>query len=98
MFALQKESGFTTEIRAKPEYHKFLIGRGGCNVRKLRESTGARVIFPSVQDTDQELITIMGKKDSVDSAKKELELRIKSLVSNVVFVELRIKNWVTKVW
>ena len=77
----QKESGFTVEVRAKPEYHKFLIGRGGSNIRKVRESTGARVIFPTNKDTDREQITIIGTKESVDKAKIELELLIKDLVS-----------------
>ena len=31
----QKESSFTAEVKAKPQYHKFLIGRGGANIRKV---------------------------------------------------------------
>ena len=69
------------EIRCRPEYHKFLIGKGGGNIRQLRESTGARIVFPSTQDTDSELITVMGKKEAVEVAKKELEERIQGLVS-----------------
>ncbi|KAJ3600132.1 hypothetical protein NHX12_034082, partial [Muraenolepis orangiensis] len=40
----------TAELRAKPEYHKFLIGKGGANIRKVRDSTGARIIFPMSLD------------------------------------------------
>ena len=47
---------------------------------QVRERTGARVIFPSHDDDNQELITIIGKKEAVDQAKAELEGRIKSLV------------------
>ena len=79
-FTLQKESGHTCEIRAKPEYHKFLIGRGGSNIRKVRENTGARVIFPTSSDADRELITIMGKKESAEQAKAHIEELIKDLV------------------
>ena len=68
------------EIRCRPEYHKFLIGRGGTNIRKVRESTGARVIFPTAQDPDTELITVMGKEDSVKEARQQLEDLIKDLV------------------
>lgn len=46
----------------------------------MREKTGARVIFPSSEDTDQETIVIIVKKESVDEAKKELESLIKNLV------------------
>ncbi|KAK3594419.1 hypothetical protein CHS0354_037444 [Potamilus streckersoni] len=86
---LKKEASHTTEIRAKPEYHKFLIGRGGSNIRKVREKTGARVIFPTSQDTDQEIITIIGTKDQVEKAKAELESSIKNL-DNIVEGEVNV--------
>ncbi|KAK7477919.1 hypothetical protein BaRGS_00030828, partial [Batillaria attramentaria] len=85
----KKESSFTAEVHAKPQYHKFLIGRGGANIRKVRESTGARIVFPVSGDADQELITIMGKEESVKEAKKELEALIKSL-DNVVELEMNV--------
>ena len=66
-------------IRAKPEHHKFLIGRQGVNIQSVRDKTGARIIFPSEKDDDREVITILGTKESVASAKKELESRIKDL-------------------
>ncbi|KAL4221822.1 hypothetical protein ACF0H5_020076 [Mactra antiquata] len=71
------------EIRAKAEYHKFLIGRGGSKIRKVRESTGARIIFPSQDDADQELITIIGTKEGVATAKTEILALIKDL-DNIV--------------
>ena len=61
-----------------------MIGRGGTNIREVRERTGARIIFPTSNDADQEIITIIGRQDSVDNAKKELEMRIKDLVSDLV--------------
>ncbi|XP_012680775.1 high density lipoprotein binding protein a [Clupea harengus] len=73
----------TAELRAKPEYHKFLIGKGGANIRKVRDSTGARIIFPTPDDQDQELITVVGTEEAVREAQKELEILIKSL-DNVV--------------
>ncbi|XP_070687677.1 high density lipoprotein binding protein a isoform X2 [Pempheris klunzingeri] len=73
----------TAELRAKPEYHKFLIGKGGGNIRKVRDSTGARIIFPTAEDKDQELITVIGTEEAVREAQKELEELIKSL-DNVV--------------
>ncbi|KAM8890070.1 high density lipoprotein binding protein a [Synchiropus picturatus] len=73
----------TAELRAKPEYHKFLIGKGGGNIRKVRDSTGARIIFPTAEDQDQELITVIGTEEAVREARKELEELIKGL-DNVV--------------
>uniref|UniRef100_A0A672SEV3 Vigilin n=1 Tax=Sinocyclocheilus grahami TaxID=75366 RepID=A0A672SEV3_SINGR len=73
----------TVELRAKPEYHKFLIGKGGGNIRKVRDNTGARILFPTADDKDQELITVIGTEEAVAEAQKELEALIKSL-DNVV--------------
>ena len=80
MSLLQKEQSYTVELKAKPEYHKFLIGRGGANIRKVRENTGARVIFPNHNDSDQETITIIGRESEVKKAKEELQESIKNLV------------------
>lgn len=76
----QQVNNFTAELQAKPEYHKFLIGRGGANIRRVRDRTGARIIFPSPDDTEQELITIVGKEEAVRQAQKELENLVKNLV------------------
>uniref|UniRef100_A0A8C2CY64 Vigilin n=1 Tax=Cyprinus carpio TaxID=7962 RepID=A0A8C2CY64_CYPCA len=73
-------NNFSVELQAKPEYHKFLIGRGGANIRRVRDRTGARIIFPSPDELEQEHITIMGKEEAVWLAQKELETLIKNLV------------------
>ncbi len=31
----QEANNHTLELRCKPEYHRFLIGRGGANIRKV---------------------------------------------------------------
>ena len=85
----RKDSGHTCEVRCKPEYHKFLIGRGGVNIKKVRDSTGARVIFPSPDDQDKHLIIVMGKKENVEQARAELELLIKDL-DNITEGELSV--------
>ncbi|XP_026539698.1 vigilin-like [Notechis scutatus] len=73
----------SVELHAKPDYHKFLIGRGGANIRKVRDRTGARIIFPTPEDKDQDIITIMGKEDAVRQAQQELESLIHNL-DNVI--------------
>ncbi|XP_040887218.1 vigilin [Toxotes jaculatrix] len=85
-------NNFTAELQAKPEYHKFLIGRGGANIRRVRDKTGARIIFPSPDDTEQELITIVGKEEAVRQAQKELESLVKNLddvVEDTMVVDIR---------
>ena len=72
-------SSFTAEIRCKVQHHKFLIGKNGATIHKLRDSTGARIIFPGAKDDDKEIITIIGKKEQVAAAKSSLEATIKDL-------------------
>jgi len=66
-------------VRAKPEHHKFLIGRQGVNIQKIRDETRARIIFPSEKDEDREVITLLGTNEAVAAAKLELEAKIKEL-------------------
>jgi len=76
-------SGVTMEIRAKPQHHKFLIGKAGIHIQKIRDDTGARIIFPGSNDTDKEAIVIIGTQQAVDAAKKVMEAKIKEL-DNIV--------------
>ncbi len=66
-------------------FNRFLIGRNGSNIRKIRELTGARIVFPSDSEAnntkERDIITIVGREDAVKKAREELENRIKELVS-----------------
>lgn len=72
-------SSYTEEVRAKSQHHKFLIGRNGANIKKIRDSTGARVVFPTSNEEDRDLITIIGKKEAVEQAKALLLKSIKEI-------------------
>jgi len=70
----------TSEVRVNPSFHRFLIGRNGANLRELSERTGARIVFPSPSDHDNDCILIIGQQDAISAARTELEARIKDLV------------------
>jgi len=76
-------SGVSAEVKAKPQHHKFLIGRAGIHIQKIRDDTGARIIFPGPNDADRESITIIGTKEAVAAAKVIVEARVKEL-DNIV--------------
>merc|ERR1719376_1208993 len=76
-------SGISVEGKAKPQHHKFLIGRAGVHIQKIRDETGARIIFPGADDADRESITIVGTKEAVAAAKTIVEARVKEL-DNIV--------------
>ena len=73
----------TVEIRCKPEYHRFLIGKNGANIRKVRDQFGARIMFPQKSsDEEPELVTIIGTKEKAEAARQHLQKLIKDLVSS----------------
>ncbi|ALC42406.1 Dp1 [Drosophila busckii] len=73
----RQQASFSVEVRAKQQHHKFLIGKNGASIRKIRDATGARIIFPTNDDSDKEAIIIIGKEENVNKAKEQLEAIIK---------------------
>ena len=59
-------------IKAKPEFHRFLIGKGGAKINKIREQYDVRIMFPRSDDEDKETIHLLGKKNDVKAVKKQL--------------------------
>uniref|UniRef100_H2ZHB2 K Homology domain-containing protein n=1 Tax=Ciona savignyi TaxID=51511 RepID=H2ZHB2_CIOSA len=91
--AKQKElASFTKELKCKAELHRFLIGRGGATIKKVRDETGARIIFPASNDTDKETITVMGKQADVETACRILEEKIKSMVIHFIPFSIPFEN------
>ncbi|KAK6060058.1 KH domain protein [Cooperia oncophora] len=67
------------KVVARPEFHRFLIGKGGGKINKIREHYDVRVMFPRETDEDKETIHLLGKKEDVLKVKKELEENVKQL-------------------
>merc|ERR1712240_917016 len=61
------ESGYQTKLPIFKQFHKFVIGKGGANIRQIRNETDTRIDLPD-STTDSDLITITGKKDNVVKA------------------------------
>ncbi|VBB30290.1 unnamed protein product [Acanthocheilonema viteae] len=87
LMALAKDrelSSFEDSVSAKPEFHRFIIGRGGSRIKKIREMySDVRILFPRDSDTDKDIIHLVGKKDDVIEVKKQLEAMITELNENV---------------
>ena len=47
---------FSGTVIAAPEFHRFLIGRGGSNMKNIRDLTGCRIAVPGMTDNPQILI------------------------------------------
>jgi len=90
--AEQKElTGFTVEVHCKPELHRFLIGKSGSSIKKVRDETDTRIIFPNTNDSDRSSITIIGKQEDVEKAKALLEEQITGL-ENTTEIEMNIEQ------
>ena len=58
------------------EFHKNVIGKGGSNIRKIREETTTRIDLPP-EGSDSDMIVITGRKDDVEKARDRI-LKIQS--------------------
>ncbi|XP_054160891.1 vigilin-like [Oppia nitens] len=88
----QQINNHSDEIKIKPELHRYLIGKNGANIRKVRDSTGVRVLFPTAKEEsteDRDIVYISGKKEEVKKAKQMLETMVKDL-EKVVEDEMRV--------
>jgi len=74
-------NGYCEELKADTKFHKFLIGRKGGNIAKIREQHNVRVVFPGPQEKDQEVITIIGKEEDTKRALGELKAIIEELMA-----------------
>lgn len=74
---------FTDSVRANPQYHKYLIGKNGATIRKIREQTDTYIIFPDTAAEDKETITLIGSEEGVAEAKRQLEAMCKDIDNTV---------------
>jgi polyribonucleotide nucleotidyltransferase len=62
------------------DFHKHIIGKGGANVRKIREETGTRIDLPG-EGSGEDKILVTGKKAHVEKAVAQLTQIQNELVS-----------------
>jgi predicted RNA-binding protein YlqC (UPF0109 family) len=75
---------YTADVKAKPEHHRFLIGRGGATINKVREAyPDVRIMFPRSTDEDQATIHLMGKRQDVEAVKEQFT-KITTELANTV--------------
>ncbi|GFT44195.1 vigilin [Nephila pilipes] len=51
--------------------HKFIIGKGGANIKKIRDETNTKIDLPA-ESAESDAIAIRGPKEDVMKAKKDL--------------------------
>ena len=66
------ESNYRFDVKISKKYYGSIIGKGGVTLRKIREETNTKIEMPK-EDSELDIITITGKKENVDKARKRLQ-------------------------
>jgi polyribonucleotide nucleotidyltransferase len=53
------------------QFHKFVIGKGGATIRKIRQETDTRIELPE-SGSESDMIAVTGKKENVEMAVKQV--------------------------
>lgn len=72
LWFIQAASGHEAKVRISKEVHPKIIGKGGAQIRKIREETDTKIDFPR-ENSVNDIITITGKKENVEKAKNMIE-------------------------
>ncbi|CAG0880927.1 unnamed protein product, partial [Darwinula stevensoni] len=81
-----EDSSFQVEVQIYKQFHKFVIGKGGANIRKIREETNTRIEIPG-DESESDKIVITGKKEDCEKAKDMIQ-KIQNDMDNVVQVDI----------
>ena len=80
------ESTYQVKVPIFKQFHKFIIGKGGATIKKIRQETDTRVDLPE-SGSESDVITITGKKENVEKAVAKIQ-QIQSEMANVVSVDI----------
>merc|ERR1719277_1095705 len=85
-----QESSFQVKVPIFKQFHKFIIGKGGANIRRIRDETDTRIDLPD-SGSDSDMITITGKKANVNKAVTEIQ-KIQNEMANITSREVKIPS------
>jgi len=75
-----QESNYQEEMQIVKEFHRIIIGKQGAFIKKIRDDTHTRIEVPS-ESSDSSSITIIGKRENVQKARKLIEEKVKELIN-----------------
>ena len=82
------ESSYQVKVPIFKQFHKFVIGKGGANIRRIRDETDTKIDLPD-SGSDSDMITITGKKENVNKAVAQVQ-QIQSEMANITTKEIKI--------
>ena len=83
-----QESSYQVKVPIFKQFHKFIIGKGGANIKRIRDETDTRIDLPD-SGSDSDMIAITGKKPNVTKAVSEIQ-KIQNEMANITSKEIKI--------
>uniref|UniRef100_A0AAR2ISL5 Vigilin n=1 Tax=Pygocentrus nattereri TaxID=42514 RepID=A0AAR2ISL5_PYGNA len=80
MVAEMVENSHSVSVPIFKQFHKNIIGKGGANIKKIREETNTKIDLPA-ENSNSEMIVITGKKANCEAARNRILAIQKELVS-----------------
>uniref|UniRef100_A0A6Q2XEB4 Vigilin n=1 Tax=Esox lucius TaxID=8010 RepID=A0A6Q2XEB4_ESOLU len=65
------ENTFSLSITIFKQFHKNIIGKGGANIKKIREETCTKIDLPA-ENSNSETIVITGRKNNCEAARDRI--------------------------
>uniref|UniRef100_A0A8D3E052 Vigilin n=1 Tax=Scophthalmus maximus TaxID=52904 RepID=A0A8D3E052_SCOMX len=82
------ENSFSLSVPIFKQFHKNIIGKGGANIKKIREETNTKIDLPT-ENSNSEMIVITGKKSNCEAARERI-LSIQRELANIKETEVTI--------
>jgi len=84
------EAGYQERVSIYKQHHKFIIGKGGVNIRKIRDETNTRIDLPDESSESSEIV-ITGRKEDVLAARDRIQ-KIQNELDNIVQKDINVPN------
>ena len=80
------ESNFQIKLPVYKQFMKFIIGKGGVNINKIRSETDTRIEFVTNEEGPDDII-IVGRKENCEKAKQRIQ-QIQDEQANIVEIDI----------
>uniref|UniRef100_A0A8C5GBR0 Vigilin n=1 Tax=Gouania willdenowi TaxID=441366 RepID=A0A8C5GBR0_GOUWI len=85
------ENSFSVSVPIFKQFHRNIIGKGGSNIKKIREETNTKIDLPA-ENNNSEMIIITGKKANCEAARVRILAIQKELVKMEVSIPSKLHN------
>lgn len=82
------ENSYSISVPIFKQFHKNIIGKGGANIKKIREESNTKIDLPA-ENSNSETIIITGKRANCEAARSRI-LSIQKDLANIAELEVSI--------